>query len=184
MKALIIAGKYSQDIEVYYPLYRMQEEGWEVDIATPDGKETVGIYGMPIRPTMGLPENSPTAFPYKVLVLPGGARAMEYLRTNPEIILTINRFCSYTDGIIGVICHGTQLLIESEHVKGRKISGYYSIKRDIINAGGIFVDAPFVQDHRIISSPHYKYLGPWMGEVIRIAKLPITEKPWSWAYPR
>ena len=170
MKALIIAGKYSQDIEVFYPLYRMQEEGWEVDIATPDGKETTGVYGMPIRPTMGLPANTPVAFPYQVLILPGGARAMEYLRTNQEVILTINRYINYSKGTIGVICHGTQLLIECNLVRGRRISGYYSIRKDIENAGGRFVDAPFVTDYRITSSPHYKYLGAWMGEVVRNAR--------------
>jgi protease I len=169
MRALIVTGKYAQDIEVYYPLYRMQEEGWDVDICTPDGKECQGVYGMPIRPTMGLPKNTPVEFPYGVLILPGGARALEYLRTNPEVLLTINRYISYTSGIIGSICHGTQLLISCGCVKGRKISGYYSIKDDITNAGGRFIDAPFVTDGRIVSSPHYKYLGPWMKEVIRYA---------------
>ena len=169
MKALIITGKYGQDIEIFYPLYRMQEEGWQVDIATPDEEETTGVYGMPIRPTMGLPENTPEAFPYQVLILPGGARAIEYLRTNQEVILTINRFVSFTSGIIGVICHGTQLLIECDLVRGRKMSGYYSIRRDIENAGGLFVDAPFVSSDRYVSSPHYKHLGPFMKEVINQA---------------
>ena len=72
--------------------------------------------------------------------------------------------------VIGSICHAGQLLISAKLVKGRKISGYYSIKDDINNAGGTYVDAPYVTDDRIVSCPHYKHLGPWMKEVIDQAK--------------
>jgi protease I len=64
--------------------------------------------------------------------------------------------------VILSICHGAQLLISAGLVRGRRISGYYSIKDDINNAGGTYVDAPYVIDDRICSSPHYKHLGPWM----------------------
>ena len=159
MKALIIAGKYSQDIEVFYPLYRMQEEGWEVDIATIGKQEMLGIYGMPIRPTVDIPISFER---WNVVILTGGAKALEYLRQHQELLLAIKGY----QKVIGSICHGTQLLISAGLCKGRRISGYYSIKDDINNAGGEFVDAPFVADDKIISCPHYKHLGPWMHEII------------------
>ena len=162
MKALIIAGKYSQDIEVFYPLYRMQEEGWIVDIATKGRLETTGVYGMSIKPTTDIPTNFNE---WDVLILTGGARALEYLRQDEHLIQQIRSF----GGTIGSICHGTQLLISTGLCGGRKISGYYSIKDDITNARAEFVDAPFVTDGRIVSCPHYKWLGPWMKEVIRVA---------------
>jgi len=68
--------------------------------------------------------------------------------------------------VIASICHAGQLLISAKLVKDRRISAYYSIKDDINNAGGTYVDAPFVTDDRIVSCPHYKHLGPWMKEVI------------------
>jgi protease I len=55
-----------------------------------------------------------------------------------------------------------ELLISANIVKGNKISGYYSIKDDINNAGATYVDAPAVVDDRIVTSPHYKHLGDWM----------------------
>ena len=58
------------------------------------------------------------------------------------------------------------MLISAKLVKGRKISAYYSLKDDVNNAGGTYIDAPFVTDDRIVTSPHYKHLGPWMKEVI------------------
>lgn len=165
MKALIITGKYAQDIEVFYPLYRMQEEGWKVDIATQGKQEMLGVYGMKIIPTIDIPMYGD----WDLLILPGGARALEYLRTDPRVIATI-RFLHLNEATVGSICHGTQLLISAGLVKGRKVSGYYSIKDDIVNAGGEFMDAPFITDGKIVSSPHYKYLGPWMHEVIAVAK--------------
>ena len=166
MKALIIAGKYSQDVEVFYPLYRMQEEGWHVDIAVKGNEETTGVFGMKIVPTVNLPLIFQAT--HNVVILTGGARALEYLRQDNNLLNAITQFHKW-GGIIGSVCHGTQLLISAGLVKGRRVSGYYSIKDDIINAGGEFVDAPFVTDGKMVCSPHYKYLGPWMKEVIRVA---------------
>lgn len=166
-KALIIAGKQIQDHEYIYPYYRLQEEGYEVDVAV-RGKETVlGSIGVKVIPTKDIPELK--VGDYEVLVLPGGAKAMEYMRQDQDILKFIADFHA-SGKVIGSICHAGQLLISARLVKGRKISGYYSIKDDINNAGGTYVDAPYVTDDRIVSCPHYKHLGPWMKEVIDQAK--------------
>ena len=90
---------------------------------------------------------------------------MEYLRQEERISKVINEF-NNDNKIIGSICHGAQLLISANVVKGKKLSGYYSIKDDVNNAGAEYIDQPFVTDENIISSPHYKYLGNWMKEII------------------
>ena len=68
--------------------------------------------------------------------------------------------------IIGCICSGAQLLISAKIVKNKKISGYYSMIDDINNAGGIYTDLPAVIDSGIITTAHYKDMGPWMKAVI------------------
>jgi len=167
-KALIIAGKQIQDHEYIYPYYRLEEEGYEVDVAV-RGKETVlASIGVKVVPTKDVPELKVSD--YDVLVLPGGAKAMEYMRQDEGILKFIAEFHA-SGRVIASICHAGQLLISSKLVKGRKISAYYSIKDDITNAGGTYVDAPFVTDDRIVSCPHYKHLGPWMKEVIAQVKL-------------
>ncbi|MDP7525457.1 MAG: DJ-1/PfpI family protein [Dehalococcoidales bacterium] len=102
---------------------------------------------------------------YDLLVLPGGAKAMEYMRQDNEILKFITDFHK-AGRIIASICHGAQLLISANVVKGKKISGYYSIKDDINNAGATYVDGPSVVDGKIVTAPHYKHLGPWMKETI------------------
>lgn len=166
-RAIIITGKLVQDHEYIYPYYRLLEEDYTLDVAV-RGKETVlGAIGTKIVPTIdvaGLELSN-----YDLLVLPGGAKAMEYMRQDQEIIKFIADF--YAAGkIISSICHAAQLLISANIVRGKKISGYYSIKDDINNAGAVFIDAPYVTDQRIITSPHYRHLGPWMKETIAQAE--------------
>ena len=167
-RAVIITGKLVQDHEYIYPYYRLQEAGYEVDVAV-RGKETVqGIIGVKVAPTKDIPELKVEN--YDLLVLPGGAKAMEYLRQDKEILKFIADFHG-AGKIIASICHGAQLLISANVVKGNKISGYYSIKDDINNAGATYVDAPAVVDDNIVTSPHYKHLGPWKKE----AHTPVEE---------
>jgi protease I len=179
MRAVIITGKLATDVEVTYPYYRLQEEGYEVHIAI-RGKETVlAEKGWKLVPTHDIPEIAVAQ--YDLLILPGGAKCLEYIRQDMDILRFISDFHEVWGGPIGCICHGAQLLISaglivekglSRYVsRGRDISGYYSIKDDIINAGGNYIDAPFVTDGNIVTSPHYKHLGPWMKEVLRVAAI-------------
>lgn len=166
-KVLIITGKFVQDSEFIFPYHRFQEAGFAVDVATTDGKEALGVYGTKIPATIST-KNIKTS-DYKVLILPGGARAMEYLRQDKKILSFINKW-NKEKKIIACICHGAQLLISAKVVRGRKISGYYSIKDDINNAGAEYVNAPVVVDGNIVTSPHYNFMGLWMREVMKLVK--------------
>ena len=92
---------------------------------------------------------------------------MEYMRQDQDIIQFISDFNS-SGKTIASICHAAQLLISAKIVKGKKISGYYSIKDDINNAGAIYTDEPAVVDGNIISTAHYKDLGPWMKKTLEV----------------
>ena len=160
-RALIVTGKLVQDHEYIYPFYRLQEEGYEVDVAVRGKQMVLGSIGVKVEPTKDIPELR--VEDYELLVLPGGAKAMEYMRQDKDIIKFIADF--YAAGkVIAAICHASQLLISAKVVKGKKVSGYYSIEDDIENAGATYVDAPYVTDERLVTSPHYKHVGPWMKE--------------------
>ena len=94
---------------------------------------------------------------------------MEKVRQSKDIINFINNF-DKKGKIIACICSGAQLLISAKVVKGRKISGYYSMKDDIENAGAIYEDMPAVIDKNIVTTAHYKDMGPWMKATIKLLK--------------
>ena len=98
--------------------------------------------------------------------MPGWVKAMEKVRQEKKIINFISEF-NKTKKTIACICSGAQLLISAKVVKGRKIAGYYSMKDDLINAGAIYTDQPAVVDANIVTTAHYKDMGPWMREVIK-----------------
>ena len=167
-KALIISGNLVQDHEFIYPYYRLLEEGYNLDVCILEGKPVQGILGTAIPPnkeqTIKKIEDVKVS-DYELLVIPGGVKAMEKVRQNLDIIKFISDF-DKEKKIIACICSGAQLLISAKVVEGRKISGYYSMKDDLINAGAIYTDLPAVIDDNIITTAHYKDMGPWMKAVI------------------
>lgn len=171
-KALIITSKLVQDHEFIYPFYRLKEDGYIVETCNLEEKQTKGFFGTKIPPKeediIVLIENIKIKN-YDALVLPGGVKSMEILRLNKKILNIIKKFNDHNK-IIAATCSAAMLLISAKIIKGRKISGYYAWKDDIINAGGKFVDSPSVVDGNLITSPHYKYLGEWMGSVIKNLK--------------
>lgn len=164
-KALIITGKRVQDHEFIYPYYRLLEAGFEVDVAIRNKETVQGDLGTTIVPTRDIAGIK--AKDYDLLMLPGGAKALEKIRQDEEVIKFIIDF-NKTGRVISAICHGPQLLITAGVIAGKKISAYYSIKDDINNAGATYVDAPAVVDGNIVTSPHYKHLGDFMRETLKL----------------
>jgi len=171
-KAVIISGNLAQDHEFIYPYYRLLEADFNVDVCLLEGKPVIGILGTTLPPNKDQPVKTIDQIKvndYKILVLPGGVKAMEKVRQEKKIINFITEF-NKEKKIIACICSGAQLLISAKVVKGRKIAGYYSMKDDLVNAGAIYTDLPAVVDANIITTAHYKDMGPWMKEVIKKIK--------------
>ena len=168
-KAIIISGNLAQDHEFIYPYYRLLEADFEVDVCLLEGKPVKGILGTTLPPNKDQSVKTIDQVKvndYKILVLPGGVKAMEKVRQEKKIINFITKF-NEQKKIIACICSGAQLLISAKVVKGRKIAGYYSMEDDLVNAGAIYTDKPAVVDDNIITTAHYKDMGPWMREVLK-----------------
>ena len=152
----------------------------KVTIVIPSRMDSTRLYGKPLRIIAGKPLvywvikaalkvkniDQIKVEDYDLLVLPGGVKAMEKVRQEKKIIKFISDFDKQKK-IIACICSGAQLLISACIVKERKIAGYYSMKDDLINAGAIYTDEPAVIDENVITTAHYKDMGPWMREVIK-----------------
>lgn len=169
-KALIVSGHLAQDHEFIYPFYRILEEEISLDVCLIGGQPVQGILGTTLPPNKNHPVKDITDVKvedYDLLVLPGGVKAMEKIRLNKKLIQFIRDFHEAKKGIIACICSGVQLLISAKIVKGKKIAGYYALEDDITNAGAIYTDLPAVLADRIITTAHYKDMGPWMKAVIK-----------------
>lgn len=168
-RAIIISGELAQDHEFIYPYYRLLEANFDVDVCMLEGKPVKGILGTTLPPNKNQTVKTIDQIKvddYDLLVIPGGVKAMEKVRQEKKIINFIAQFNS-TEKIIACICSGAQLLISAKVVKGRKIAGYYSMEDDLVNAGAIYTDKPAVIDKNIITTAHYKDMGPWMREVLK-----------------
>ena len=168
-KAIIISGNLAQDHEFIYPYYRLLEADFKVDVCLLEGVPVKGILGTTLPPNKDQVVKKIDDIKvddYKILVLPGGVKAMEKVRQEKKIIDFISEFDNQKK-IIACICSGAQLLISAKVVKNRKIAGYYSMKDDLINAGAIYTDEPAVIDANIVTTAHYKDMGPWMREVLK-----------------
>jgi putative intracellular protease/amidase len=110
-KAHNIARKQILDYEYIYPYYRFSEEGYEVDVAVRGNEAVLGGIGVMVIPTKYVSELKVAE--YNVLLLPGGAKAMEYMRQD-EGILKFKADSHASSGVIASICHPGQLLISSQ----------------------------------------------------------------------
>lgn len=146
---LLIENNY-EDAEAVYPFYRMQEAGHKVTVVGPK----TGIYnskhGYPLEAKAAASEVRADAF--GALIIPGG-QAPDRMRINSHMV-TLVRDAVNKGLIVGAICHGAQMLIEADVLKGRKATCYISVKTDLINAGGIYSNEPVVVDGKLVTSRH------------------------------
>jgi protease I len=88
---------------------------------------------------------------FAALVLPGGVANPDRLRTNPKAVQFVREFM-VNDKPVAAICHGPWMLVEAGAVAGRTLTSWPSLKTDIINAGGSWVDCPVQVDGRLVTS--------------------------------
>jgi len=166
-RVVIIVAQNFQDEEFVYPYYRVLEEGFHLDVATPGGQNMTGKYGVPARATMST--DNLKAADFDCVILPGGFESPDRLRIRPEVLRFV-REMNEAGKLVAAICHGPWILISAGVVKGRKVTGYMSIADDLKNAGALYQDKDLVIDGNLISAPHYKNNGEFMKAVIAALK--------------
>ena len=163
-RAVIITGPNFQDEEFTYPYYRLLEEGYSVDVATPDKVVVYGKYGVPAKPTIDTKDLK--ASNYDLVILPGGFEAPDRLRLRKEVLGFVKEM--HDNGkLVAAICHGPWICISAGIIKGKRATGYMSIADDIRNAGATYLEEDVVIDGNLITSPHYRNNGDFMKAVIK-----------------
>ncbi|MCD6370741.1 MAG: type 1 glutamine amidotransferase [Thermoplasmata archaeon] len=162
MKAIILAENDFEDLELFYPFYRLREEGIQVFVASSQ-KELRGKRGYTIKSDMDYHEVNPEDF--DILIIPGG-KSPERVRLKEEALRIVRHFFE-KNKLVAIICHGVQVLISAGVVKNRKIACWYGVKDDLIAAGGEFVDGVAV-DGNLVSARHPGDLAEWMKKFIEL----------------
>lgn len=102
---------------------------------------------------------------YDMLVIPGGVLNPDKMRTNKDCVAFALHFIEQGKPL-AAICHGPQLLIETGMISTRKLTSYYAIKTDLVNAGALWEDKEVVVDNGLITSRSPKDLEAFNKTII------------------
>lgn len=162
-KVAILVENLYEDLEFWYPYYRLKEEGAELTVI---GTGSSGVYkgkhGLEARPDIAAGQADPAKF--DAVVIPGGY-APDYMRRHPPLISFVKEM--HAQGkVVAAICHAGWVLASAGLAKGLTMTCFSSIKEDVINAGAKYVDEPVVKDRRIITSRFPSDLPAFCREII------------------
>ncbi len=160
--ALLLEELY-EDPEFWYPYYRFLEAGAGVTVIAPEKKEYKSKHGYPAK--ADLAAAYARADNFDAVIIPGGY-SPDHMRRSKELVAFLQE--AYDRGkIIAAICHGPWMLASIGAVKGRKVTAFFSIKDDLVNAGAEFIDEEMVRDGNIITSRTPRDLPAFCREIIK-----------------
>jgi len=149
LKIVNLVHRDFEDLELWYPVIRLREEGITVHIAGEEaGREYHGKHGVPAKTDIGYTDLNPAD--YHGVMVPGGW-APDKLRRDSHVLEFIRQMDSEGKPI-GEICHAGWVLISAGIMKGRRVTSTPAIRDDMENAGAGWLDEPVVLDRNLLSS--------------------------------
>jgi protease I len=170
-RAVVLTADKFEDMEVFFPVFRLMEEGWQVEIAAPSMKEISGEHGYVLKPDKTIEEVD--AGEYDLLIIPGGApngapATVRKIKKAQEIAKSF-----FTENKpVASICHGPYTLVSAGLVKGRHLTSFWydGVPEEIKEAGGIWEDEEVVVDGNLVTSRWPMDLPAFMRELMRMVK--------------
>ena len=154
-----------EDLELWYPILRLREEGAIVHLAGEKAEETyIGKYGVPAEADFAYGDIEEED--YDAILVPGGW-APDKIRRFPEVISLIQSM-DENDKLIGQICHAGWVLISAKILQDKKVTSTPGIKDDMENAGAIWYDEAVVVDGNLVSSRRPPDLPDYLREFINV----------------
>ncbi|GGM33782.1 protease [Paraliobacillus quinghaiensis] len=148
-----------EDLELWYPVLRLREEGATVDLVGKEANKTyAGKYGVPAESDKAFTDVDVEA--YDAILVPGGW-APDKLRRYPEVIDFVKAM-NVAKKPIGQICHAGWVLASAGILQNIKVTSTPGIKDDMTNAGAVWFDEPVVIDGHIVSSRRPPDLPPYV----------------------
>jgi protease I len=164
--ALLVEADY-QDLEVWYPLLRLREEGYAaIPVGTGTSPTYRGKYGYPI--TVEAPITAVRAADFAGVVIPGGW-APDRLRMS-DAVLAFVRDVNAAGKVVAAICHAGWVLASADIVKGKRLTSFRAIRDDLVHAGALWTDEEVIVDGNLVTSRTPDDLPAFMRATLRLLK--------------
>ena len=163
----VLAENQYQELELWYPLMRLREEGANVLVVAPASEQVyVSKLGYPVKPDLAVADVEPADL--DAVVIPGGF-APEGMRKHKPMVDLV-REVHKQGNLVAAICHAGWMLASSGIARGRRLTCVPNIKDAVINAGANYVDEPVVRDGNLITSRLPGDLPDFCREIVRYLK--------------
>jgi protease I len=166
-RAAILVEQQYQELEVWYPLYRLREAGCKVTLVGPEA-------GLTYPSKLGYPAKSDkaardvSADDFDLVVVPGGF-APDFIRRTEAMVRLVSDMAEQGK-VVAAICHGPWVLCSTQALKGKKATCFFAIKDDVSNAGARYVDEEVVRDGTVITSRKPDDLPAFMRTIIQAVR--------------
>ncbi len=165
--AFLMAQEGVEEVELTKPWEAVERAGGTPELIAPEAGEVQAMdhldKGSRFSVDRTLAEIQPSE--YDAVVLPGGVANPDQLRTEQRAVSFLRQF--FAEGKpVGVICHGPWTLVEADLVRERKLTSWPSLKTDIRNAGGEWVDEEVVVDQGLVSSRKPEDLSAFCAKIV------------------
>ncbi|WP_174733522.1 type 1 glutamine amidotransferase domain-containing protein [Mesobacillus harenae] len=165
MKVISLVHHDFEDLELWYPILRLREEGAIVHLAGENANEKyIGKYGVPAVSDYSYSDIK--GEDYDAILVPGGW-APDKIRRFPEV-LSLVQHMEDNKKPIGQICHAGWVLISAKILQGKQVTSTPGIKDDMENAGAIWLDEAVVVDGHLVSSRRPPDLPDYLREFIKV----------------
>jgi protease I len=159
----ILAEELYEDLELWYPYYRLLEAGATVKIVGSGRADSFkSKHGYPVTPDLSI--DNTNAGEFDAVVIPGGY-SPDHMRRKPAMVDFV-REMDKAGKPVAAICHAPWMLISAGIIKGRRATCFFSIKDDVVAAGARYADEPVVVDGNLITSRSPKDLPQFMTAII------------------
>lgn len=164
-RAAILVEQMYQELEVWYPYYRLKEAGYDAKLVGPDkGAAYQSKLGYPAIAEIGA--TAAARMKWDVVIVPGGY-APDFMRRTAAMVDLIKR-ADTTDAVIGGICHGGWMLASADVVRGKSCTSFFAIKDDMVNAGAKWKDGEVVIDGNLVTSRKPDDLPAFMAAILKL----------------
>jgi protease I len=162
-----IAADGVEQVELTEPWKAVEQAGGEPELLSIKQGEIQGMNHLDKGDTFAVDALVSDADPtdYDGLVLPGGVANPDFLRMNEDAVRWIRNFFEQGKPV-GVICHGPWTLVEADLVRGRTLTSWPSLRTDIRNAGGTWVDEECVVDRGLVTSRKPEDLPAFCAKIV------------------